>query len=476
MNMLFWIFISFCIISFFITQYLYKKYISIQFSYDKTLQEHKLVLSFLQEISEVFTKEINLDSLLQSIAVSSVRMLKARSGAIFIMNEDKNTLKASIIEGTFPPWHKMEPSVTKKILSKTKYLDEYLKAQEIRPGDGIIGQAASTGRPYLVSNASTDRRIPKFPDKELEIHTMLVVPLKIKDETLGVLALVNKQDNEPFNEINLSLLNAIGNQAAVAIRNARFYKTIIEKQKLDRDLTIAKDIQHMLLPEECPKIEGIDIKAWNNSAMDIGGDYYDFIDIGKNKLGVVIADVSGKSIPGALVMNTTRSILRSKAIGVHSTSSVLMAVNEMVYQDIDPDMFVSLLYLIIDTKTKTATYARAGHEPMILYQADSNKCELVNSKGMVLGMDKGPLFDNALEELNIQLAPQDALVLYTDGITEALNSEREEFGINNLIEAVHIAGRGTAADIVSNIADRIKRFTAGTPQQDDLTLIAIKVN
>lgn len=469
------IFLCVSIILSYIALRLYRQYQEIKISYDKIKKESEIVLSFLQEIGTAFTEAIDLDGLLRSVVSSAVHILKAASGAIFLVDESKGCLQASIIEGTFPPWYKPDPSVMEKILSKTKYLEEYLKAQKITVGTGLIGTIATTGRPCLISNADMDSRIPKFSEGILAIHTMLLVPLKIKDSILGVLALVNKEDREPFTETDLGLLQSLGDQAAIAIRNASFYKTILEKQKLDSDLSIARDIQRMLLPRKSPQINNWDISVLCKTAMEIGGDYYDFIDVGKDKIGVVIADVSGKSIPGALVMTMTRSILRSKAIGVHSSSSVLMAVNELVCQDIEPDMFISLVYLIIDTGQNTVTYARAGHEPIIFYHAKESTCELIKPEGMVLGIDDGPLFNNSLREVNLQMHPGDVIVLYTDGITEAVNNKQEEFGLANLMDAIRISSADTAEGIVNNISERISRFTGNLPQQDDLTLVVLKL-
>ncbi len=441
----------------------------------KTLQERQIVLSFLHRIGSAFTESIDLDGLLDSVVRCSLDILKAASGALFLVDDSKSFLQARIIEGVFPPWYQLEKSVLEKVLTKTEYLERYLKAQKIPIGQELIGTVATTSRSCLVSDASVDARIPRFREPVLQIRTMLLVPLKIRDEVLGVLALVNKEDEQSFTETDLNLLEALGDQAAIAIRNAKFYKTVVEKHKLDRDLSIAKDIQRMLLPKECPVIDNWDLAVWSKSAMEIGGDYYDFIDVGKNKLGVAIADVAGKSIPGALVMSMTRSILRSKAVGIHSASSLLMAVNELVCQDIDPDMFISLLYLVIDTRFNEVTYGRAGHEPLILYRARQGACEVIKAEGMVLGMDDGPLFNNSLREINLRLEPGDIIVLYTDGITEAVNEKEEEFDLKNLIDAVRISNQGSASSIVANIAQRISRFTGNIPQQDDLTLLVLKV-
>lgn len=454
---------------------LYGAYRSIQESCNETLAERQIVLTFLHRIGSAFTEGIDLEGLLNSVVLCSKEILKATSGAIFIVDDDNATLKAAIVVGNFPPWHRPEKAVMEKILTRSKHLDTYLKTQKIPIGSELIGTVAATRRSCLIPDASLDIRIPKFDEDFLKIRTMLLVPLKIRDEVLGVLALVNKQNEESFTDTDLNLLEALGDQASIAIRNAKFYKTVVEKQKLDRDLSIAKDIQHMLLPKQFPEVNNWDIAVWSKSAMEIGGDYYDFIDVGKNKMGVAVADVSGKSIPGALVMTMTRSVLRSKAVGVHSASSLLMAVNELVCKDIDPDMFISLLYLVIDTSLNSITYARAGHEPMIIYHAESGTCEVVKTQGMVLGMDDGPLFNNSLQEINFRLHPGDILVLYTDGVTEAVNDKDEEFGLNNLLDAIRISSQGNASAIVSNITQRIDRFTGNIPQQDDLTLLALKL-
>lgn len=464
-----------CTILSFVVWQIFRKNKEIKLLYNKTQKEREVVLSFLQEIGTLFTDTINLDELLQHALNLAVRILKANSGAIFLADESNECLQASVISGIFPPWYEADKSVIEKILSKTKYIADYLKGQKIPIGSGIIGNTARVGRPCLISNADMDSRIPKFTEEILRIKTLLAVPLRIRDSVVGVLVLINKEDNQQFTETDLSLLQSMGDQAAIAIRNAKFYKTVLEKQKLDCDLSIARDIQHMLLPKSCPVLNNLDISVLSKTAMEIGGDYYDFIDVGKDKLGVVIADVSGKSIPGALVMSMARSVLRSKAIGLNSASSALMAVNELVCQDIEPDMFISLIYLIIDTRLNSITYARAGHEPLIIYHAKESSIELAKPSGMVLGIDCGPMFNNCLRETNIQMNPGDILVLYTDGITEAMNEKQEEFGLNNLMDAIKISSKEPASGIVNNIQERIGRFTGNLPQQDDLTLVVLKL-
>jgi sigma-B regulation protein RsbU (phosphoserine phosphatase) len=444
-------------------------------SLDKIRKEKDIVFSFLHEIGAAFNESQDIDTLLQSVLSAITRILKARGGCIFLVDDSGSHLQASIIEGIFSPWTKPDASTMEKILSKNKYLEEYLRAQKIPIGSGIIGQTAQSGFPSLIADATMDSRMPKYTDEVLKIKTMLSVPLKIKESTIGVLALVNKENNQSFTDTDLGLLQGLGDLASISINNARFNQAILEKQKLDCDLNIAKEIQHMLLPRTYPNIEHWDIGVLSRTAMEIGGDYYDFIDISNDKIGIVIADVSGKSIPGALVMSMTRSIMRSKATEVHSASGVLIAANELICQDIEQNMFISLAYIILDKKRNQVTYARAGHEPIIVYRAKDSSCEIIKPDGMVLGVTCDPSFNNCIKEVSFQIYPGDIIVMYTDGITESINEKQEEFGTTNLMDAVRISNKESAEDIVKNIIERVSRFTGDIPQRDDLTLVVLKL-
>jgi sigma-B regulation protein RsbU (phosphoserine phosphatase) len=475
MTVLFLLLLFTVIFFIFTTSRLYQEHQSLKFSAEKMQKEKAIIFSFLHEIGTVFNESLDLDTLLQSVLGAIVRILKAKGGCIFLTDKSNTYLQASIIAGIFPPLTKPDSSMMEKIVSKNKYLEEYLKSQKIPLGFGIIGGTAETGLPSLITDAAMDSRIPKYSEELLAINTMLSVPLKIQDNIIGVLAIVNKENHHSFTETDMSLLQGLGDLASISINNARFHQTLLEKQKLDCDLNIAKEIQNMLLPRKYPSLTNWDIGVLSRTAMEIGGDYYDFIDIGQDKMGVVIADVSGKSIPGALVMSMTRSIMRSKAMGTQSASSVLIAANELICHDIEPNMFISLSYLIIDTKQNTVTYARAGHEPLIVYRSKDAACELIKPEGMVLGVTCDSSFNNSIREVSFQMHPGDIIVMYTDGITESVNEKQEEFGLANLIDATRIANSESAEAIVNNINERISRFTGNIPQRDDLTLVVMKL-
>lgn len=255
-------------------------------------------------------------------------------------------------------------------------------------------------------------------------------------------------------------------------------KNLADHEQLKKDMHIAQQIQQALLPADFPDLEGYDIAAFYEAAKDVGGDYYDFVEVDKDTLGIVIADVSGKSVGGALVMTMIRQTLRTEARGVKDAAEVLSKVNRAVKEDIKQGMFVTVFYLIIDSKKRSLNYASAGHNPMILYRASKKKTFYLNPKGYPIGvkLPQDDYFDKYIESETVSLVKDDILILYTDGITEAMNHERELFAEERLQLSVYDHGHEGAAQFVENLKNDIYGFTSGHPQNDDITLVAIKEN
>jgi phosphoserine phosphatase RsbU/P len=316
--------------------------------------------------------------------------------------------------------------------------------------------------------------VPRFDDGMWRIETMMAVPLKLRNETLGVMAIVNKTAQGSFTEIELSVFASLADQATLALHSARFQHLQQEKTRMDHDLHIARDIQKLLLPAEPMQVKGFDIAAANLPASEVGGDYYDFYPIDENRIGIGIADVSGKGVPGALMMVMCRSVARSKATSYRSASAVLKEINRLLAADMKQDMFISMAYLILDAVGRTLAIARAGHEPPLLVHADGGGVEPIQPKGMALGIDKGDKFDLLIQESSIRLNRNDVVVLYTDGITEAMDEQGQEFGRENFHEAIRLAAGGNSRDLVENVFARVKRFIGSQPQHDDMTMVVIK--
>jgi len=253
-------------------------------------------------------------------------------------------------------------------------------------------------------------------------------------------------------------------------------KSLADQERLQKEMQVAQEIQQTLLPREFPELEGYELGSHYEAAREVGGDYYDFVEVDKDTLGVVVADVSGKGVPGSLVMTMIRQALRTEARGVKDAAEVLARVNKTVIDDMKKGMFVTLFYVIIDGKRRRLNYASAGHNPMILYRPGSQKTYYLNPRGFPVGirLPDDELFRKSIESDTIQLAEDDVLLIYTDGITEAMNNRRDLFGEERLLKIIRDYGYLRVKPFVEKIKDEIFSFTAGETQSDDITLVAIK--
>jgi sigma-B regulation protein RsbU (phosphoserine phosphatase) len=228
------------------------------------------------------------------------------------------------------------------------------------------------------------------------------------------------------------------------------------------------------LPSEAPVIPGFEIAGLNIPARHVSGDYFDYIEVDKTKLGVAIADVSGKGVPASIIMAICRSVLRSQATENPSPADVLQKVNRQLYPDIKEDMFISMAYAILDHAHGTVTLCRAGHDAPILFDHETKTAVPVKPPGMVVGIDSGSVFDRLTTDFAVPLERDDCLVLYTDGVTETLNAEGDEFGLDRMMQSVRASATNGAQAIVKRIIEDVRDFTGSVPQNDDITLIAIR--
>jgi sigma-B regulation protein RsbU (phosphoserine phosphatase) len=245
------------------------------------------------------------------------------------------------------------------------------------------------------------------------------------------------------------------------------------EQNLERtrtELHIAADIQRSFIPEYTPDVPGFDIAALTIPAMEVGGDFYDFIRLPDKRYGVVIADVAGKSVPAALFMAISRTILRANASYQNSISSVLESANKMVELDATGGMFVTLLFGVMDDNNLSFNYSNAGHPPPLVFRSANRAIEEEKALGIALGVNP----DANYHEKVIALSPGDIIVLYTDGITEAMNNRGEFFGKERLIEIIDELREENAQVIVDGVLEDIKGFIGDIDQNDDLTLVILK--
>jgi len=315
----------------------------------------------------------------------------------------------------------------------------------------------------------SEKSAGKFDD----LCASLILPLVYKKKIIGLLCLGEKKSGKFFTREDIDLSRTLANQGAVAIENSRMVEEVIGKERMEEELAIGRDLQMSMLPAECPIIDGFEIEAYANSAMEVGGDFYDFIEMGENKSSIVIGDVTGKSVSGALVMSASRSIFRMLAEEDLSVSEIMVRANQRTKKDIKTGMFVALLYAVLDTEDRTLTLCSAGQTQPVYVSAADGKASLVETAGDTFPL--GILDDVDYQETRLNMLPGDKIILYTDGIVEAMNEHEEMFGFERLLEIAQDAGSMTADALLKKIMDKVNEFAEEVAQHDDITIIVLGV-
>ncbi|MBI2920557.1 MAG: SpoIIE family protein phosphatase [Planctomycetes bacterium] len=249
----------------------------------------------------------------------------------------------------------------------------------------------------------------------------------------------------------------------------------LENKAMEHELNIATEIQSNLLPHRIPKIAGYELGAYYRPSKEVGGDYYDFIQIDQNHLGIIVADVSGKGIPGSMVMTMARSLIRMEAERNLSTADTLVKTNRILARDIRRGMFVTCLYALLDVRSRTLLVSSAGHNPMVVFRKATGKYELVNPNGIALGFDKGPIFERTIKEQQIQLGLGDRICLYTDGVVESMDSKNVEFGDERFYKMVQLLAEKDSNVFINAIVRTLDEHQGESPQHDDITIVTVRL-
>ena len=444
---------------------------------DILLQEKEAALGFVHNVGEVFadSETVEMDSLLTRVLHYAVRTCKASSGAIHLMNTKESRLEARAVSGVFPPPFEISAEPLELAADPTGHLERIVREIPIPLGKGLIGEAAVLGNSILVEDAEMDSRVPQLNADFLKIRTMLVIPMRFGNYTIGVMTLINRTNGTGFASSDLNLGQALAAQASVPIHYAGLQEALEDKRQIDRDMQIAQQVQNSLLPQELPSYSSLELAAFNHPAQEIGGDYYDFIQIDDKHIGFVIADVSGKGIGGALMMAVCRSVLRVNAPNVYDPASMLCSLNQTLSRNLAEDMFISMLYMVLNLETNLLSFARAGHEAPILARSGEATAEQIETTGIAIGIVDNDVFGSAIETRNIQLHPGDLLVTYTDGVTEAMNEAGDEWGTDSLLLAVQNMTTESAEELLEHIRQSVLTFAGNNRQYDDMTMLALRI-
>ncbi len=406
-------------------------------------------LSILNEIAVAINSTLSMDCILESIIQKCTKLLGVEQAAVLLLDEKIETKTfQTMVRG----WD-----------SRTDSLPYHLDAQ-------LTGWMLKNKAPLLIKNFQKDGRFRTIPGEPQLIRSLLSVPLLSKNRMIGLLCVFNKKNETAFNKDDQRLLSIIASQSAQVIENARLLEEEQELFKVQQDLRLAHDIQSNLLPKESPSIEGYDIAGKSIPAKEVGGDYFDFIPIDSHRFAFCLGDISGKGIPAALLMSNLQATVRGQSLVNVTAAQLVERCNAMLFHNTPPEKFSTFFFGILDTAAHQMTYANAGHNFPFLFSAGTER--QLEESDIVLGIMETLSFS----EHRVSLELGDIFVLYSDGITEAINHREEEFGEPRLISATAENRHASAEELVANIIEAVKRHAGDCTQFDDMTLLIIKKN
>jgi len=408
-------------------------------------------LSLLFEATRLLNSTLDLAELLELILKIAREEVGADRGSMFLVDNERRELWSIVATG--------------------------LDHQEIRVpfGKGIAGRVAETGEAVNIPDAYEYPDFDQSFDQKFGYRTKSVFAMPIRHHTgeiVGVIQLLNKKAGGPFSPRDEDFLNKLSGHMALALENARLHRESMEKQRLQKELALARQIQKSLLPEAPPVIPGFDLAVRNEPCSEVGGDYYDFLALGPQSLLVVVADVEGKGMASALVMSNLQATLRALVMHLHSLEVLTFSLNEMLCNDTKSKKYLSMFLGLIDTRRNGLHYINAGHVPPILVSGATGKHRMLYEGGTLIGLFPRSEYIRG----QVRLQPGDVLVCFTDGVLEAspADDSENEFGVERLAEVVAETRHRTASEIVEAVLTEVARFSGGH-QSDDRVLVVMKV-
>ncbi len=407
-------------------------------------------LEAVARIAHLLNSPLALDHLLPQLVTLAAQLLEAEAASLFRLDASTGELVFDVVTGP------KRNALTRKRLPV---------------GVGVAGWVAKHQSSVAVPNVGADDRFYPAFDRELGFHTrsLLAIPMFLRGELVGVLEVVNKKGEATFSDEDELVLSAFASQAAIAIENARLQAENLEMARLEQELAIAARVQADLLPKRMPELPGYDLAARMIPHEMIGGDFYDFIPLAGNHLGITVADGAGKGIVGAMLMAMTRSALNVQVKTAYAVREIIGQLNDHLVEETSPHLFVTLVYGALDVPGRRLTYTSAGHPPGLLLRGEG--CLRLETGGALLGVSPGEEY----EEAQVALETGDLLALYSDGVTEAMNPAGDLFGEDRLIAALRECRDCAAKDIIDLVHEKVIAFAADRALMDDFTLLVVKV-
>lgn len=423
----------------------------------ETQQVEAYYLNTLLNVAENLVDQESLQDALTTVVTLTTLLVGVERAAILLYEPSTHSFRAAKAYG-------LPPSLQERF--------EHLQFPVSGTRLNVFSELWRTREPVAIDNSQAPDANELNLAGLFELEAVVLFPLIARGEMVGALGVDQGKNSHRFSGEEMRVLSGIANQAAVAIERARLDEQAEEKKRLDHELRLAHQIQASFLPRHPPQLPGYDIGAAWNAARQVSGDFYDLIPLSHGRLGLVIADVSDKGLPAALFMALTRTIIRTMAIGKPSPREAMERANDVIIADAQSDMFVTAFYGVLDTTDGSILYVNAGHNPPLLYHHAKQTLVPLPEHGIALGIM--PNFEQP--QNRVQLHCGDVIVLYTDGITDALNEAEEEFGVARLTAVIKEHAGKPAQALTDEILRAVEQFTQGVAQFDDLTLVVVKRN
>jgi sigma-B regulation protein RsbU (phosphoserine phosphatase) len=445
-------------------------------------REQNKIQNLLSSLGFALRSFNNLNQFLQLTPLMAARVTDADGGALLLLKANGQVY----LEQLHAQDSQMGQDIRRTLEQIARQINT-LDSQRKEASQGKDEQLSPIPPPS--SPSSLDEQIRQSLGAKVQFYS---TPILVKNAERGRLYIFSSNPEYIWTQTRRKLLQLVADQTAVAIANNELTIELRSKERQDRELEIASEIQLRLLPRQCPKIKGVELAASCRTADRVGGDYYDFIPTNYDQLrqtqeksldtqvsqvpwSIVIGDVMGKGVPAGLIMTMTRGMLRTEVLNRHSPAQILQQLNRVMYADLDQShRFVTLFYSEYDPETRILSYSNAAHNPPLLWQAAHQKIQRLDTTGMLIGLD----INSQYEDAQIQLSPGDTIMYYTDGFTDAVNQNGDRFDEGNLTRAFQQACQqsGTPQVILDSLFDRVQSFVGSeNNNSDDMTIVVMQV-
>lgn len=426
------------------------------------------LFDFMTQTRVAMEERAPTESVLSYVVRTVAEAVDAPSGTAVLIGAD-GLLHVKATYGFFPPPYEIPPATKAKVGG----VEKYFRARAIPVGETVLGEAVRRNRPIFIQRPAQDDRVRRHvQDKVGYMSSLIVVPLTSGDKAIGAVAVAHRDEEHVFTREDYSHAGVLAEYASLTLENLFNYMEILEKKELEKEITMAADIQRGMLPEAVPQLNGVGLGAFTSAARGVSGDYYDYFVMQRSgRLAVAVCDVAGKGIPASLVMVMIRTTMRVLSSTSMDAATMTAWINRGVAGSVDLGRFATFSMIAYDPQTQTLEYSNAGHLPILLYRSRTGEVETLHGEGLPIGIEASASYETKRSTLD----GGDVLVMYTDGIVEAKNEARDEFGWERLEEVVTGHHQDDAQGLVDTIADQVRQFAGGEPQSDDQTIVAMKV-